>query len=253
MLMAGLFGGIVAGFTACVIADGAISLGMSGGTVTILCVLTSGVSAPMWTAFIAGFLIGALIAAIYHIVDCLNQCKATQQSGGGGIDAIDSRLVPHTVGPDQPLDCATAQTMLANANAKLAALRQERDAQQQRVNQAASRLQTARNAQRAALLAVLATPFWNPWAFALAVAAFGAATGMVLKARANLAKEQAALFVADAAFRAAGGAVGAAQALVNQLCPQAATVSKGGTEPVVTPTTPVVTIPGITLGTGLTT
>jgi len=253
VLLAAFIGAIVAGFLACLLAGGTVSVGLTpvgGGAITVLCLVTGAANPISWIIAAIGFVVVGLVAAVIVLIDCSNRCavstpplRGDAQRGAGLIDL--GGLVPESVGLAQEMTCATAREMVANATLKRDSALKRRNEAQRIVDDAATALRRARAAQRIAIGAVLVTPFWNLWAFAIAIAALAGATAAVLRSTRSLAAAQAALMVADAALRLSEGVLAAAEALASKLCGTSDAPSVP-TAPV-TPTTPVVTISGVTL------
>jgi hypothetical protein len=253
VLLAAFIGGIVAGFLACLLAGGTVSVGLTpvgGGAITILCLVTGAANPISWIIAAIGFVVMGLVAAVIVLIDCSNRCAVStpplrgDAQRGSGLTDLDG-LVPDSVGLAQEMTCATAREMAATAMLKRDLALQRRDDAQRTVDDAARTVRKAQAAQRVAIGAVLATPFWNLWAFAVALAALAALTAAVLHSTRSLAAAQAALIVADAALRLSEGVLAASEALASKLCATNDTPSVP-TAPT-TPTTPVVTVSGVKL------
>lgn len=122
--------------------------------------------------------------------------------------------------------CQSAQALLAQVQAALAAAQAARDSQAQRVTAASARVGNATNMLVAAAASAIAA-IWQPWAILASLAALLSAIALLARRTRQLADEYAALSLREAELMRALADVAAAEALVATLCGTSPSASSG--------------------------
>ena len=205
IILAGvIIGAIVAALgtvvIACAALGGALSFALGPGAigVTVTCAGVSLIAllplVLLWA--LIGAAAGGLIALLVVLGLCIAECASQPAVAAGAPGSDTAGLVADGVIPkpgEPPLTCEAARAVVADLEAQLAAAIAERDAQADRVQRLARRVRRLTAAAAVAAAAVMATPFWNVVALAVAVvalaaalAALGVAQGRLLVAAARL-------------------------------------------------------------------
>jgi hypothetical protein len=183
---------------------------LTGGPGFVACIVAFIEGAGPALLAAAVFLLAAYILfAIFFAVDCAFPAGAPVAGAPGAVGAA--------LTSGNPMDCASAQALLAQAQAALAAATAARDAQQARVDTARNRVTQAR-AALAAAVAGLAASIWFPFLLPGAIAAFAAASAVLVGRVSQLAAEQTVLAGLEIGVALALADVAAAEALVLALC-----------------------------------
>ena len=213
----GLGAAALVAFGACIFADGVITAGSDGGVFAIVCVVGETVSPIAMIVIIGTFILGAIAGLLIRLVYCRLLCRgksiAVEEAGD-----IEEELQEEIIPDEGNITCEQAQAMLTGAQERLAQAIAARDEQQVVVNVWKGRIQAARIAVDAAVVAVAATAWWNVIAMAIALATLAAALGTFAALKLAAAPAIATLAALEAGVAAARAVLETWEALVAQLC-----------------------------------
>lgn len=212
-----IYGAFLGPLIACILADGAISAGASGGAITITCLAAGTIVGAIIIPALIGAAVGAVLALVVSLIDCLIKCneEPTEVDNPGDVaTALQEGIIP----TGESLTCEQAREMLAAAQERLAQAIEERDVQRNVVDRWNRRTRNARRAVSAAAAALAASAWWNVVGLVVAAATLAAAVATLVAINAATAREIAKLAALEASVAAVQAVLETWQALVNQLC-----------------------------------
>ena len=186
---------------------------------------------------LAGAAVGAVVVTLIALVVCGSRCN-TAASVSGVSNAAD--LIP--VLTASPLDCDSATAAVDEIQAKLDAALDDYQSQQEVVSDRTATLNTRRNTFIAAMAALAATAFWDPFAMVAAAAAVAAAAVAVAMAASKLLAEQARLAELAALVASLQMALKTATEIKKGLCGDSSESPEEPEQP------GIIDVPGINIG-----